>query len=55
MTTRPQAAAEGEAALERDLEVLKTISRERDGFLGVGAVVPVSGVISIGDAVVLGG
>ena len=41
----------GQAALERDLEVLKTISRERDNKLGIGALVPGPGRIAIGDKI----
>ncbi|MEO6654254.1 MAG: MOSC N-terminal beta barrel domain-containing protein [Ilumatobacteraceae bacterium] len=35
--------------IDRDLEVLKTIIRERDNQLGMGAVVSSPGVISVGD------
>jgi len=49
MTTRPQAAHGGEPALDRDLSVLRTINAERESLLGVGALVPGPGVVSIGD------
>lgn len=45
MTTRPQAGG-----VERDLEVLRTINRERGGCLAVGALVVQPGVVRIGDA-----
>ena len=45
MTTRPQPGG-----IARDLEVLRTINRERAGFLGVGIVVTTPGVVHIGDA-----
>ncbi len=44
MTTRPQPGA-----VERDLDVLRTVHRERDGCLGVGAGVTRAGVVSVGD------
>jgi MOSC domain-containing protein len=44
MTTRPQPDG-----IERDLDVLRTINRDRDGFLGVGALVLGAGSISVGD------
>ena len=47
MTTRPQPGG-----IERDLDVLKTIIRELDNELGVGAGVSANGTISVGDAVV---
>ena len=49
MTTRPQAAHNGEPALDRDLSVLKSINAERDTLLGIGALVPGPGVVSVGD------
>ena len=49
MVTRPQAGGIG-----RDTAVLKTVHRERDGFLAVGALVTRPGVVAVGDAV-LGG
>ena len=45
MTTRPQAGG-----VERDLDVLRTINRERDGCLAVGALVVRAGVVRVGDA-----
>jgi uncharacterized protein YcbX len=47
MTTRPQAGGIG-----RDTAVLKTIHRERDGALAVGALVTRPGVVAVGDPVV---
>jgi uncharacterized protein YcbX len=46
MVTRPQPGG-----VERDLQVLKTVLRESEGFLGVGAVVVQPGEIRVGDAV----
>ena len=46
VVTRPQ------PALDRDLDVLRTINRERSSYLGVGAVVRESGRIAVGDALV---
>jgi uncharacterized protein YcbX len=43
MVTRPQ------PGIERDLDVLRTVRRERDGFLGVGAVVVSPGHLRVGD------
>ena len=46
MTTRPQPAG-----IERDLDVLRTVHRERYGRLGVGAIVTRHGEIAVGDVV----
>jgi uncharacterized protein len=46
MTTRPQPDG-----IERDTSVLKTINRERDRCLGVGAVITRPGRIALGDEV----
>jgi uncharacterized protein len=46
MVTRPQPGG-----IERDLTVLKTVVRERDGFLGVGAMVATPGEVRLGDEV----
>jgi hypothetical protein len=46
MTTRPQPGG-----IERDLDVLRTIQRERGGFLAIGALVGRSGVLRTGDDV----
>ncbi len=51
MVTRPHPGMLGEPALERDLDVLKTINAERSGLLGVGALVDDGGSISCGDVV----
>lgn len=37
--------------IERDLDVLKTVLRDSEGFLGVGAVVATPGELTVGDAV----
>ena len=44
MTTRPQAGG-----IERDLDVLRTINRERDGCLSVGALVTRPGIVRVDD------
>lgn len=44
MTTRPQPGG-----IDRDLHVLRTIARERDACLAVGALVAQPGVASVGD------
>jgi hypothetical protein len=44
MTTRPQAGG-----IERDLDVLRTIARERDACLAIGALVDQPGTIRVGD------
>jgi uncharacterized protein YcbX len=46
VTTRPQPGGIG-----RDLDVLKTINRERDGFIAVGALVTRPGTVRVGDPV----
>jgi uncharacterized protein YcbX len=46
MVTRPQAGG-----IERDTDVLRTIHRERDGELAVGALVTRAGAVAAGDAV----
>jgi uncharacterized protein YcbX len=45
MTTRPQPDG-----IERDVDVLRTINREREGCLAVGALVLVPGPVRVGDA-----
>ncbi len=45
MTTRPQPGG-----IERDLDVLRTIARERDARLAVGALVTQPGTTRVGDA-----
>jgi uncharacterized protein YcbX len=52
MVTRPQPAHGDQPAIERDLEVLKTINAELDTFLSVGAVVVDPGPMAVGDAVI---
>ena len=44
-TTRPQPGG-----IERDLQVLRTIARERDARLAVGALVRQPGTVRVGDA-----
>jgi len=46
MTTRPQPGG-----IERDVGVLRTIARERDACLAVGALVSRPGAVRVGDAV----
>lgn len=46
IVTRPQPGG-----IERDLTVLRTVAREHDGFLGVGAVVVAPGELHAGDDV----
>lgn len=46
MVTRPQPGG-----IERDLHVLRTIARERDACLAVGALVAQPGRVAVGDAV----
>lgn len=45
MVTRPQ------PGIDRDLDVLKTINRERDATLGIGMTVATPGMIAVGDTV----
>jgi uncharacterized protein YcbX len=45
MITRPQPGC-----IERDLDVLRTVNRERNGSLAVGALVTRPGVVRVGDA-----
>ena len=45
MTTRPQPGG-----IERDLNVLRTINRDRDGCLAIGALVVQPGTVRVGDA-----
>jgi hypothetical protein len=49
MTTRAQAGG-----IERDLDVLRTIARERDACLAVGALVGRGGVVRVGDELTAG-
>jgi uncharacterized protein len=44
MTTRPQPGG-----IERDLDVLRTIARERDACLAIGALVTRAGTVRVGD------
>lgn len=46
ITTRPQPGG-----IDRDLEVLRTINRERDGKLAIGALVNVPGRVEVGDPI----
>jgi uncharacterized protein len=48
MVTRPQPGG-----IERDHSVLKTVLRETDGFLGVGALVVTAGELAVGDELTL--
>lgn len=47
MITRPQPGG-----IERDLDVLRTVNRDRDAKLGIGALVNAGGTIRVGEAVV---
>jgi uncharacterized protein YcbX len=47
VVTRPQPGG-----IDRDLDVLKTINREREGFLGIGALVATPGRVAVGDELV---
>lgn len=53
MTTRPQPAFQDslgtDPAIERDLEVLRTINRDLATFLGIGANTVTAGTVSVGD------
>jgi len=46
MVTRPQPDG-----IERDLSVLRTINSERETFLGIGALVPKPGAITVGNEI----
>ncbi|MBX3312848.1 MAG: MOSC N-terminal beta barrel domain-containing protein [Actinobacteria bacterium] len=46
MVTRPQ-----QGGIDRDLDVLRTINRERSGHLAIGALVAGTGTIAVGDLV----
>ncbi|MGD9703867.1 MAG: MOSC domain-containing protein [Acidimicrobiia bacterium] len=50
MVTRPQPGG-----IERDLDVLRTVNRERDTFLGVGALVRGTGTVAVGDELTIAG
>jgi uncharacterized protein len=50
MTVRPQPGG-----IERDLDVLRTIARERDTYLAVGALVTKPGRVAVGDALDVAG
>jgi uncharacterized protein YcbX len=51
ITTRPQPGG-----IERDLDVLRTINRERGGNLAVGSLVQTEGEFAVGDEIeVIGG
>lgn len=47
MTTRAQPDG-----IDRDLDVLRTVNRERDGCIAVGAIVLTPGTVRVGDALV---
>ena len=47
MVTRPQPGG-----IERDLDVLRTVHRERAGTLAVGAISTSEGTVSIGDELI---
>ena len=52
MVTRPQPGSTERDEIEKDLDVLRTIHRERGGKLAIGALVPVAGLVSVGDEVI---
>ena len=54
MVTRPQPAVDDESALDRDLDVLRTINRDRESLLGIGALVANPGRVALGDAIAAG-
>ena len=54
MVTRPQPEGPYGDALERDLDLLRTIIRERDNVLGVGGLVSTHGTAAVGDQLTLG-
>jgi uncharacterized protein YcbX len=45
IVTRPQPGS-----IERDLDVLRTVNRDRDGCVGIGALVARPGIVHVGDA-----
>lgn len=49
ITTRPQPGG-----IDRDLDVLRTVNRDRDGHLGVSGMVTATGRVAIGDEIVVG-
>lgn len=51
MTTRPQPALGDSPALDRDLDVLRTLTAERENHLAVGALVVQPGTITVGDEI----
>ncbi len=51
MVTRPQPAIPGSGSIEHDLDVLRTIIKDRAGNLAIGALVTHPGTIKVGDAV----
>lgn len=51
MVTRPQPGGPDGHAIERDLDVLRTIHRERESCLGIGCLVRAEGVVRVGDEV----
>lgn len=49
ITTRPQPGG-----IDRDLDVLRTVNRERDGHLGISGMVTATGRVAVGDEVIVG-
>jgi uncharacterized protein len=49
ITTRPQPGG-----IDRDLDVLRTVNRERDGRLGISGMVTATGRVAVGDEIVVG-
>ena len=51
LTSDPVRLTGLEVGIERDLDVLRSINRDRDGCLAVGAIVEQSGTVGLGDKV----
>jgi uncharacterized protein YcbX len=49
ITTRPQPGG-----IERDLDVLRTVIRDREGHLGISGMVTATGRVTVGDEIVVG-
>jgi uncharacterized protein YcbX len=49
ITTRPQPGG-----IDRDLDVLRTVNKERDGHLGISGMVTATGHVAVGDEILVG-
>jgi uncharacterized protein YcbX len=49
ITTRPQPGG-----IDRDLEVLRTVNRDREGHLGISGMVTATGHVAVGDEITVG-